>query len=40
MTTYALDDDGWEQFVAELDRPAEFKPQLAELLSEPDPFTD
>jgi uncharacterized protein (DUF1778 family) len=40
MKLYELDDDDWEAFAKRLDIPAVYKPQLAKLLSEPDPFTD
>ena len=37
---FSLEDEAWQAFMDSLDRPAEFKPKLAELLSEPDPFVD
>ena len=40
MNVYELNDDDWDAFVASLAVPAVYKPKLAELLNEPDPFVD
>jgi uncharacterized protein (DUF1778 family) len=35
---HLLDADAWDRFVARLDEPAVFKPELARLFAEPDIF--
>ena len=39
-TRFVLPPDKWEEFVTELERPAQFVPEMAALMDLPDPFDD